>query len=359
MWARRALTALMLASLGALTACGGDDLSEKSAVLDASALHEAATQKPATVPRNDAAIQVADPPTDAPEASTTVDRDDGAPFAAGVPFDPADPRTESIAAGTVKLGWDQLDIGRDANYEVAADANDPTKCPDPDAMVTKGTVDYQDGTYTLTGSGEGFIHGWDQGNLVYFKTKIHGDFTYTAKVDKFEMINGRSLDGAAEALLNVRQDLGYRQPTQSIIAGSAPAKYMFMARYYWTGDPNNKWWHWPAWPVTWPSPRPLLSWTRITRRGNAFAAYGSTDGQSWEVINHNDTDKSHPDWYPFQLDTMPADVYIGLVCSARNDRNYAAMAKLPGKNVDCRDSSSDFMRGSARCVFSHITLSQP
>ena len=162
----------------------------------------------------------------------------------------------------MKLGWSQIDIGSEANYENPADAKNANACPDPDAMITKGTVDYKDGAYTLTGSGEGFIHGWDQGNLVYFKTKIQGDFTFTAKVDRFEMTNGKPLNGAAEALLNVREDLNYRQPTQSVIAGAPPSKFIFMARYFWDGDPNNKWWHWPAWPTTWPNPRPLLSWTR-------------------------------------------------------------------------------------------------
>jgi hypothetical protein len=338
--------------------CGGDVLSLPPARRDAAVHPQATSSQP------DAASGKDTPQLIGEDAATedvedVVDTAAPTPVESGAPFDPDDPRTDAVPAGTVKLGWDQIDIGRDANYEIASDANDPTKCPDPDAMVTKGTVDYRDGTYTLTGSGEGFIHGWDQGNLVYFKTKIHGDFTYTARVDKFEMTNGKSLDGAAEALLNVREDLGYRQPTQSVIAGAPPSKFIFMARYYWAGDPNNKWWHWPAWPATWPNPKPLISWTRIIRRGSAFAAYNSTDGQSWDVIKHNDTDESHPDWYPFQLDKMPADVYIGLVCSARNDRNYAPMTKLPAKTADCRDSNSDFLRGSARCVFSHITLSQP
>ena len=52
----------------------------------------------------------------------------------------------------------------------------------------------------------------------------------------------------------------------------------------------------------------------------------------------------YPDWYPFQLDKMPAAVYVGLVCSARNDRNYAPMTKLPGKTADCRDPDSDLLR---------------
>jgi hypothetical protein len=348
-------------ALGLLLAvgCGAtDEWSPAVSTAIVSSQHDAAAvPRKTTVPVAEA-FAAANPSGEeagAPQVETA----DANPVSSGAPFDPSDTRTASVSAGTVKMGWDQIDIGRDANYENPADAKSPTACPDPDAMITKGTVDYENGVYTLTGSGEGFIHGWDQGNLVYSKTKIEGDFTFTAKIDRFEMTNGKPLNGAAEALLNVREDLNYRQPTQSVIAGSPPSKFIFMARYYWDGDPNNKWWHWPAWPATWPDPRPLLSWTRITRRGNAFAAYSSTDGSAWTLIKHNDTDKSHPDWYPFQLDKMPAPVYVGLVCSARNDRNYAPMTRLPGKSVDCRDPASDLLRSSARCVFSHIELTQP
>jgi hypothetical protein len=340
--------------------CGNaDEISQRPAAPVSIAGHDAALARPVMVaPLGEEAGAAAPAPIEEAGPPIAEVADTGPP-SSGASFDPSDSRTESISAGTVKLGWNQIDIGAEANYENPADAKNANACPDPDAMITKGTVDYENGAYTLTGSGEGFIHGWDQGNLVYFKTKIQGDFTFTAKVDRFEMTNGKPLNGAAEALLNVREDLNYRQPTQSVIAGAPPSKFIFMARYFWDGDPNNKWWHWPAWPTTWPNPRSLLSWTRITRRGNAFAAYSSTDGQSWDVITHNDTDISHPDWYPFQLDKMPPAVFVGLVCSARNDRNYAPMTKLPGKSTDCRDPNSDLLRSSARCVFSHVSLAQP
>jgi hypothetical protein len=353
----------IVAALSTASGCGSEDISGRPAPIELAPRHEGAPTTshpdatPSTVTVPDAGSRAIPSSDDAATVDAGAIGDE--PMGMGASFDPDDTRTASVPAGTVKLGWDQIDIGAEANFENPADKGNPGACPDPDAMVTKGTVDYRDGAYTLTGSGEGFIHGWDQGNLVYFKTKVHGDFTFTGKVDRFEMTNGKGLDGAAEALLNVREDLGYRQPTQSVIAGAPPSKSIFMSRYFWSGDPNNKWWHWPAWPATWPNPRPLLSWTRITRRGNAFAAYSSTDGQTWNVVKHNDTDKSHPDWYPFQLDKMPADVLIGIVCSARNDRNYAPMTKLPGKTADCRDPNSDHLRGSARCVFSHLTLSQP
>ncbi len=271
------------------------------------------------------------------------------------PPNPADPRTETVPAGTVQLGWAQLDIGKDANYD---GGNTPSTCPDPDAMQTPGTVQFADGVWTLTGSGEGFIHGWDQGSLVYFKTKLSGDFTFTMKVDAFEMLNGKPLDGAAEALLNVREDLGYKQPTHSIIAGASPNKYIFMGRYSWTGE-NGKWWHWPAWPDTWPTQRDLKSWSRLIGRGDAISAETSTDGVSWQPVEDNDQNAQHPTWYPFRLSELGHARYVGLLCSARNDRNYAPLTQQPGKTTNCRDPGSAQLKAAARCVFSHVTLTQP
>lgn len=270
------------------------------------------------------------------------------------PDDPDDHRTRQVEAGTVKLGWLHVNLGADANYDKAGDSTAPGVCPDPDAMLTKGTVSYEQGVWTVTGSGEGFLHGWDQGSLVYMEHPIEGDFTFVAKVEKLEMTNGKALNGAAEALLNVRQDLGYKAPTHSIIAGASPGKYMLMARFFWEGE--KKWWHWPAWPDRWPDHRPIPSWNKIEVRGKTITVSSSSDGVSWQAIQDNDPNR---DWYPFKLEAMPDARYVGLVCSARNDRNYAPLTRLPGKSVDCRDPASDVLRAAARCVFSNVSITQP
>ena len=56
---------------------------------------------------------------------------DTGPPSSGAAFDPSDSRTESISAGTVKLGWSQIDIGSEANYENPADAKNANTCPIP------------------------------------------------------------------------------------------------------------------------------------------------------------------------------------------------------------------------------------
>jgi hypothetical protein len=98
-------------------------------------------------------------PTPAPLTPPTPAQPVGTPL-----DDPKAAGTRSLGEGkVVKAGWNQKDLLTAANWDGAM-----AGCPDPDAMVVPGTVAYEDGTWTLTGSGEGFMHGWDQGNLVYF-----------------------------------------------------------------------------------------------------------------------------------------------------------------------------------------------
>lgn len=319
---------------------------------------------PEDEPFEDAGQEIPPPPDDdEPDAAAGQDRpslppvadgpaavSDGAPGPADAepsrpdPNEPGESGTESVPAGTVRAGWAQLDIGKEGDRAGSG-------CPDPDPMVTKGTVAYDKGLWTLTGSGEGFIHGWDQGNLVYYKTKLKGDFVFTAKVETFEMVEaGKKLNGAAEALINVRQDLNFKQPTHSVITGIMPGSNIFMARYFWDGE--KKWWHWPAWPNTWPVKKPWPSWIRLQRKGKAFTAFHSLDGTTWTVVEERDTART---WYPFTLDKMPDDVYLGLVCSARNDRNLAGQKTAAG----CWDPNGAYLRQSARCQFSHVSLAKP
>jgi hypothetical protein len=266
--------------------------------------------------------------------------------------------TNEVGSAAVNADWVQLDIGRAANRDSATQA-----CPDPDEMVTKGTADYKDGVWTLTGSGEGFMHGWDQGNLVYMKAPVRGDFTFSAQVKELAATDGKALNGAAEAILNVRDDLLFKQPAHSIIAGRMPGHAIFMARFEWkqesamngvgTRRVEDKWWYWPAWPDTWPR-NPSLPWIRVQRRAGAVSAFNSRDGVTWEEIKEND---AIADWYPFRISRMKDAVYLGLGCSARNDRNYAPYTTIDGQR--CRDPSSDVLRRSARCVFGNVTVTTP
>lgn len=305
-------------------------------------------EEPVTPPRKRDAAALDQQPASGPDTSPTPAREADASGSAsdGASGDGLSASgTEVVEAGKIRAGWAQMDIGKEGNKEPN------NACPDPEPMITKGTVDYKDGIWTLTGSGEGFIHGWDQGNLVYDKTKVKGDFTFTARVDRFEMVEaGAGLNGAAQAALNVRDGLTHKAPTHSVLTGIAPGSNQFMARFLWSGE--NKWWYWPAWPNTWPVKKPWPSWIRVQRRGQAFSAFHSMDGTTWQLVEERDANRT---WYPFKMDRMADEVYVGLVCTARNDRNYVKQ-KLPN---GCRDPNDPYLLRSARCVFSNVTVSQP
>jgi hypothetical protein len=72
-------------------------------------------------------------------------------------------------------------------------------------------------------------------------------------------------------------------------------------------------------------------------------------------VTHNDQNTAHPDWYPFHLPELAGERFVGLVCSARNDRNYAPLVQLPGKTASCRDPATTHLPKSGRCIFSHVT----
>jgi len=339
-----------------MTACAPDDVDfvgsqqrDASSVGNAQEGDGGGAELDASLPGLDGGRPVVTP--DSQDAAAEQQADAQVSGEDGSPLDPDDHRTKQVPAGTVKLGWAHRDLGAGANYDGGDNA---AVCPDPDAMVTKGTVKYENGTWTITGSGEGFIHGWDQGSLVYLEEPIQGDFTFSAKVEKLEMTDGKPLNGAAEALLNVRQDMGYKQPTHSLIAGAAPGKFIMMARFFWDGE--HKWWHWPAWPETWPEHRNIPSWTKLEVRGKTIRVFNSYDGTGWQEINDNDAART---WTPFNLKDMPDARYAGLVCSARNDRNYAPLVRLSGKNLDCRDPNSPALTAAARCVFSNVRITTP
>ncbi|MDZ4693507.1 MAG: hypothetical protein SGI86_00035 [Deltaproteobacteria bacterium] len=108
--------------------------------------------------------------------------------------------------------------------------------------------------------------------------------------------------------------------------------------------PENKYWYWPVWPEVWPK-EASMPWARISRRGLEFRAYVSKTGAAndWQDVKNADPQAT---WYPFKLKAFGAEAILGLVCSARNDRNLATT-----KANSCRDENSAALRNAARCVF--------
>jgi hypothetical protein len=226
-------------------------------------------------------------------------------------------------------------------------------------MVVPGTATYRDGVFTLTGSGEGFLHGWDQGNLVYFEKKVVGDFDFTAQITELAPLGPYQLNSVAEAVLNVRDGLEHKAPARSIVAGRMLNRTTFMGRFHWKGEAasngvgtrrvEDKWWYWPAWSEAW-AKEPPPEWVRISRRGTQFRAYVSRTGakDAWEEVKNADPQAT---WYPFDLKTFGREAILGLVCTARNNRGLA-----PRKPDGCRDENAAVLRQSARCVFKNVTI---
>ncbi|GEM_PF-5463330 len=108
--------------------------------------------------------------------------------------------------------------------------------------------------------------------------------------------------------------------------------------------PENKYWYWPVWPEVWPK-EASMPWARISGRGLEFRAYVSKTGAAndWQDVKNADPQAT---WYPFKLKAFGAEAILGLVCSARNDRNLATT-----KANSCRDENSAALRNAARCVF--------
>ena len=248
--------AAVILVLGCMSpACGGKNVTDQNSD---DSTDDNKPQDSATASKSDAAASSVTPKTDAALVVTTDAGVDTAPIvpppepSSSNGEDPRDFTTKTLASGRiVKTGWNQIDLLPKANWDGAM-----AGCPDPDAMVVPGSVDFKDGTWTLEGSGEGFMHGWDQGNLVYLEKRIKGDFDFTAQVSELVPDTSFELNGAAEAGLNVRDGLDYKAPTNSVIAGRNREGTFFFGRFNWKNESpengagkravENKYWYWPA-----------------------------------------------------------------------------------------------------------------
>lgn len=85
---------------------------------------------------------------------------------------------------------------------------------------------------------------------------MRGDFDFTAEIVELAPAGAYKLNGAAEAVLNVRDGLEFKAPTNSLIAGRMTGRTTFMGRFHWKHEspPNgvgtrrveSKYWYWRA-----------------------------------------------------------------------------------------------------------------
>jgi regulation of enolase protein 1 (concanavalin A-like superfamily) len=164
-----------------------------------------------------------------------------------------------------------------------------------------GTTSYNSGTYTITASGRDIWDTADQFQFVF--ARAAGDLDVSARVVSIGYADRWSKAGV---MIRESLDAGSRH---AMALASAGRGYAFQRRMTTNGLSENT-----AGPA---SPPP--GWVRLTRVGDLFTAYVSTDGQSWQIIG---------------TDTIPmaSQVYVGLAVTSHDVATYT-ISKIDSLSV--------------------------
>jgi regulation of enolase protein 1 (concanavalin A-like superfamily) len=159
------------------------------------------------------------------------------------------------------------------------------------APALAGTTSYSSGTYTITASGRDIWDTADQFQFVF--ARASGDLDVSARVLSIGYADRWSKAGV---MIRESLDAGSRH---AMTLASAGRGYAFQRRMTTNGLSENT-----AGPASAPP-----GWVRLTRVGDLFTAYASTDGQSWQVIG---------------TDTIPmaSEVYVGLAVTSHDVATY-------------------------------------
>jgi hypothetical protein len=155
------------------------------------------------------------------------------------------------------------------------------------AVGAAGTSSYSSGTFSIDGSGVGIGNSADEFHYVY--QTASGDCSIIAKVLSVENTNA-----SAKAGVMIRETLGDTSKHASVIIN--PSNNAVFVRRSSTGGTTSTTTQGAAIPY----------WVKITRVGDTFTAYRSSDGSSWTTIQS-------------QTITMASSVYIGLAVTSTND----------------------------------------
>jgi regulation of enolase protein 1 (concanavalin A-like superfamily) len=159
--------------------------------------------------------------------------------------------------------------------------------------IGSASYDSSTGTYTLTGGGSDIWGTSDQFNYDY--QNLSGDGTIIAEVTGLEDTNNN-----AKAGLMIRASLA--ADSAYAMADLTPSGSVEFSRRASTGSGASVSAAYGSAPI----------WLKLTRSGDTFSAYESTDGTSWTLIGSDTI-------------AMQADVLIGLaVCSHDNGTSTTA-----------------------------------
>ena len=168
----------------------------------------------------------------------------------------------------------------------------PQQDADIGGPALTGSATYQQGTYTIVGSGSDIWDQADQFNYVY--QPVTGDIDVSARVASFQ---GSSSWAKAGVMIRETLDPGSRQALALSSTGNGTG---FQRRI----DPGGF-----SLSTSGPSNAPPM-WVRLVRSANQFTAYASSDGTQWT---------------PIGTDTVPmgSAVYVGLAVTSHDAASSA------------------------------------
>jgi len=167
---------------------------------------------------------------------------------------------------SVPAGWADSDVG---------------------SVPIPGSASYENGTFTVTGSGADI---WGSADAFHYATtSLNGDGTIVARVATVQKVDAWTKAGV---MIRETQTAGSAHAFMLVSAGKGVA---FQRREV-TGGTSVS---------TAGSASTAPHWVRLTRSGNTFTAYESTDGTSWTQVG---------------TDTIPMAqmVYVGLAVTSHN-----------------------------------------
>lgn len=197
-----------------------------------------------------------------------------------------------------------------ANFTVAAaDLPAPWLATDIGNAAIAGSATFDNGTFTVAGSGHDIWGTSDAFRFVY--QPVSGNVTITARVTGVTNTNSW-----AKAGVMIRETLNSNSKHAMVVV--TPGNGVAFQRRAATGGSSS---HTPA---TGSAPY----WVRLVRNGNIFTAYRSSNGQTWNRIGAA--------WI-----SMNSNVFVGLPVTSHNNSSLctATFANVTVNNVTTRISS--------------------
>ena len=186
-----------------------------------------------------------------------------------------DGNQSTVASVTVNVGGTEIMLGKDIGNPTVAGSN-------------TGSA----GTYTVTSTGNN-----ENDDCRYLSEPVSGDFTVTARLAGFTGGQYYSWSG-----LEVRESLTVGAPLMAIYNAKGGEGY-FNIRTTQNGSVSGT-----------NTSTPPGPWMRITRVGNVFHFYRSTDGTTWV------------EWGTGSTNAMSSSVYVGLTAAGRNSGGSVTMS---------------------------------